>query len=47
MQLTKGQAYLKDPTPGYLYPAVDLLAGHDDIRARLAGHHYTNEYVYQ
>lgn len=28
-------AYLKDPPPGYLYPAVDILGGLDEVRSDL------------
>ncbi|KAK0290485.1 hypothetical protein LTR35_002429 [Friedmanniomyces endolithicus] len=39
--------YLKDPPPGYLYPAVDIMASLDAIQADVKAGIYTSEYDVQ
>jgi hypothetical protein len=40
-------AYLKDPPPGYLVPAVDVFGSLATIKENLKTDFYTNEYQFQ
>ncbi|QIW99833.1 hypothetical protein AMS68_005351 [Peltaster fructicola] len=40
-------AYLKNPPPGALYPAVDLLGGIDDVASKLKSGYFQNEFDFQ
>ncbi|KAF2717178.1 hypothetical protein K431DRAFT_204161, partial [Polychaeton citri CBS 116435] len=47
LQFQSTLAYLKDPPPGHLYPAVDIMAALDDVEDKLDGDYYSNEYDVQ
>ncbi|KAF2481218.1 hypothetical protein BDY17DRAFT_229865, partial [Neohortaea acidophila] len=40
-------AYLKNPPPGYMYPAVDILAELQNLKSKLISNGYTNEFDVQ
>ncbi|KAF2163719.1 hypothetical protein M409DRAFT_57214 [Zasmidium cellare ATCC 36951] len=40
-------AYLKTPTEGYLYPAVDVFGAYDQIAKKLENNEYKGEYDFQ
>ena len=47
LQFQSDISYKKNPPPGYLYPAVDILGGVDELSEKLQSGFYTNEYDLQ
>ena len=47
LQFQSTLAYLEDPPPGYPFPAVDILNGIQEIRARVVNDAYGGEYAFQ
>ena len=47
LQFQTTLAYLKDPPPAYMQPAVDLLGGLDAISTKAAAGQYQNEYDFE